>query len=343
MTVRPTDTAAVAEVLRAARRVRIRSGGSRQERRPDPGDATVLDVGGLDTIERLDGPDQTCTVGVGVSRETLDAALAEHDLELGCLGGGTIGGLCASDPLGAAAPTAPSPRSVVLGMDALLADGTAFRSGARVVKNVAGFDLHKLFVGSQGRLFVATRLHLRLRPRPRAAAWFAVDDLDAAAAQQRFSTLRTLATPPAVLRLARASNGSFTLAGKVAGRPGFVRDLLTRHELAEAAAFDALHLPPPAGGEVLGGLLVPSRLPTLLAALPATSQLLLYGGGRFEVTMHAPAASDTLLTALAGLQVHAAILHGAPARRGLATPLDPGQQRLAAGLSRALDPDGKFV
>ena len=200
-----------------------------------------------------------------------------------------------------------------------------------------------LFVGSQGRLFVATRLHLRLRPRPRAATWFVVSDLDAPAAQQRFTTLRNLATPPAVLRLARAADGSFTLEGKVAGRPNFVRDMLTRHELVEAQPIGELHLPTPTGGEVLGGLLTPSRLPALLAAVPAAARLLLYGGGRFELALDAPATSDAMLTALADLQVSATILHGASARRGLATPTDPGQLRLAEALSRALDPDGKFA
>ncbi len=339
----PTTIGEVGEALRAAPRVRIRGGGSRQDRLPDASGAAFLDLARLDTIERLDAPDQTCTVQAGVPREALDAALADHGLELGCLGAGTLGGLCASDPLGAAAPGAASPRSLVLGMEALLADGTAFRSGARVVKNVAGFDLHKLFVGSRGLLFVATRLHLRLRPQPRAAAWFAVPDLDADGALRRFLGLRGAAVPPTVLRLARDRRGAFEVAGRIAGRASFVRGELARHGLPESGALARLHLQPPAGGEVLAGTLLPSRLPRLLAVLPAGAELLLYGGNRCEIAVDSPAATDALLAQLPGVPCSAAVVGGNPARRGRGTPCDAGQQRLAEGLRRTLDPDGKFA
>lgn len=338
----PSSTDEVAELLRSSRRVRIRGSGSRQLRLPDPGDAAILDLCKLDTIERLDGPDQTCTVGPGVRRETLDAALAEHDLELGCLGGGTIAGLCASDALGAASLGAPCPRSLVLGMDAVLADGTGFRSGARVVKNVAGFDLHKLFVGSRGSLFVATRLHLRLRPRPRAAVWFSLAGLSADAALQRFVALRSHHSAPAVLRLSRRA-GAFTLAGKATGRPSLVRSLLSRYELREGEPFAELHLQPPVRGEVLAGNLAPSRLPALLDHLPPAAELLLYGGGRCEIALPDAAATDALLRALPDVPCAAAIVSGDDQRRGRGTPLDPGQTKLNHHLKAALDPDGKFV
>lgn len=332
-----------AALAAAGPRVRVRGSGSRQARLPDAGDATILDLSRLDTIERLDAADQTCTVGAGVRRETLDQALAEHHLELGCLGDGTLGGLCAFDPLGPAAPGAPAPRSLLLGMSAVLADGTAFRSGARVVKNVAGFDLHKLFVGSRGTLCIATHLHLRLRPRPRASVWFASAALPADAATAQFTALRNLATPPAALRLERAGSGQLRVAGRLAGRPGFVTNLLRSHALAEADAFATLHVNPPAGGELVLGNVAPSQLPQLIAALPSDGELLVYGGGRFELACQDPAATDRLLALFTTLGLSAVIAGGAPARRGVGTSLDPGALRLSHGLKRSLDPDGKLV
>lgn len=60
-------------------------------------------------------------------------------------------------------------RDLVLGVTVVLADGTVASSGGKVVKNVAGYDLGKLFCGSQGTLGLVARAALRLHPRPRAA------------------------------------------------------------------------------------------------------------------------------------------------------------------------------
>jgi glycolate oxidase FAD binding subunit len=340
----PTHADEVPAALAAAGpRVRVRGSGSRQDRLPDAGDATILDLARLDSIERLDAADQTCTVGAGVRREVLDQALAEHRLELGCLGDGTLGGLCAFDPLGPASPGAPAPRSLLLGMSAVLVDGTVFRSGARVVKNVAGFDLHKLFVGSRGTLCIATHLHLRLRPQPRTSVWFASAALSATEATTKFTTLRNLATPPAVLRLERDAAGRLRLTGRLTGRANFVAGLLRSHALAEAEPFPALHVARPPGGEVVHGNVGPSQLTRLFDALPVDAELFVYGGGRCELACREPAASDRLLATCATLGIAAAITCGAPARRGVGTRLDAGATQLSLGLKRTLDPDGKLV
>jgi glycolate oxidase FAD binding subunit len=340
----PKDAGELAALL-AARpgRVRLTGSGSRARRAADAGDAHFVRLDGLATIDRLDAPDQTCSVDCGVRREALDAALAPHGLELPCPGGGTIGGLFAADPLGAASHGGLGPRSLLLGVEGVLADGTAFRSGARVVKSVAGYDVHKLLVGSAGRLYAATRLHLRLKPKPRAEAWFAREQLDLAEALALLQRLRAEPVAPAALQLRRDARGAAVI-GRIAGRAAFVRQQLAAHGLAEGACAWADHLDAPPGGEVLAGLARRSALAAIGAALPAGAQLLWHGGGRFEASAPDVAAADALLAAIAAAGAHAAVVETTqPARRGRSTPIDPGAAHLDAALRQALDPHGILV
>ena len=192
----PASAADLGDLLRSRPgRVRLGGGGSRQDRLREAGAALRVQLTAMASIVRLDAPDQTCTVDCGVPRALLDAELARVGLELPCAGGGTIGGLFASDAIGATTAGGPSPRTLLLGCDGMLADGTPFRSGARVVKSVAGFDVHRLLIGSRGLLFAATRLHLRLAPRPRAQQWFHAGHLDRTAALELVRQLRALAVP----------------------------------------------------------------------------------------------------------------------------------------------------
>jgi glycolate oxidase subunit GlcD len=82
----------------------------------------------------------------------------------------TLGGVVATGAPGAQAFGYGAPRSHVLGMRVALADGRVIRAGGRVVKNVAGYDLCKLFTGSHGTLGVILEITFRLRPRPRREA-----------------------------------------------------------------------------------------------------------------------------------------------------------------------------
>jgi glycolate oxidase FAD binding subunit len=248
----------------------------------------------------------------------------------------------ATDPVGAVTAGGASPRTLLLGLEGVLADGTTFRSGSRVVKSVAGFDVHKLLIGSRGRLFAATRLHLRLRPRPRAQQWFRSEGLGLAEALASFRTLRSLAVPPAALHLLRTGAG-WTLAGRFAGRASFVAQQLRAHALANGEPFTELHLAPIAGGEVMTGIVRASRVASMLGDVPADAPFVLHGGGRFELSLPSPAASDRALSLLPRHGVQAQIAAGAPARRGLGTPLDAGQQRVTNDLKRALDPHGVLV
>jgi glycolate oxidase FAD binding subunit len=235
------------EVLASARArgeaVRLLGSGTGQRWLPPPQRAPViaLSLAGLKGIERVEADDLTCTVRPGTTRSELDAALDERGVWLPCRGGTTLGGMFAAGWHAPAAPMAASPRSSLLGLEGVLADGTVFKCGARVVKSVAGFDLQKLFVGSRGRLWAATALHLKLRPRPRARLTFATAPQEPAPALAQFDELRLSAWPPVELWLVREANGGCSLQGELAGDPHQLERLCATHALRARAMNDPLH------------------------------------------------------------------------------------------------------
>ena len=122
--------------------------------------------------------DLTCTVQGGCTWETLQQTLARHGqfvaLDPLWPSTATVGGICATNDSGALRHRYGSLRDQVLGMTIVLADGTIARTGGRVVKNVAGYDLPKLMVGSLGTLAVITEVTFRLYALPRYAQSFTV-------------------------------------------------------------------------------------------------------------------------------------------------------------------------
>ncbi len=78
----------------------------------------------------------------------------------------TLGGVVATGIGGPQQFGYGRPRGSVIGMKVVLADGSMIKAGGRVVKNVAGYDLCKLFTGSYGTLGIITELNFKLRPRP---------------------------------------------------------------------------------------------------------------------------------------------------------------------------------
>jgi FAD/FMN-containing dehydrogenase len=114
------------------------------------------------------------TVQAGV---TLQAAQERADaeglllaLDLGARGSCTIGGNVATNAGGNHVIRYGMTRAQVLGLEAVLADGTVITDLGKMLKNNAGYDLKQLFIGSEGTLGVVTRVVLRLWPRPRGEA-----------------------------------------------------------------------------------------------------------------------------------------------------------------------------
>jgi glycolate oxidase FAD binding subunit len=115
--------------------------------------------------------DLTCVVESGLRLSQLQAALAAHGqrLSLDPPGDPTLGECLLDDLSGPLRHRFGTMRDLVIGVTVVLPDGLRASSGGKVVKNVAGYDLGKLFCGSRGRLGRVERLALRLHPEPAAA------------------------------------------------------------------------------------------------------------------------------------------------------------------------------
>ena len=136
------------------------------------GGETLLSTRRLARILEHEPGDLTCIVEAGLRLSELQAALAPHGqfLALDPPGDPTLGACLAGDLSGPRRHRYGAMRDLVIGVTVVLADGTVASSGGKVVKNVAGYDLGKLFSGSRGRLGLVARLALRLHPRPPAEA-----------------------------------------------------------------------------------------------------------------------------------------------------------------------------
>ena len=115
--------------------------------------------------------DLTCIVEGGIRLSILRAALAPHRqrFSLDPPGDPTLAECLLNDLSGPLAHRFGTMRDLVIGVTVVLPDGMRASSGGKVVKNVAGYDLAKLFCGSRGRLGTVERLALRLHPLPAAA------------------------------------------------------------------------------------------------------------------------------------------------------------------------------
>lgn len=122
-------------------------------------------------IEEIDPVGRTMTVQAGAALQSIqEAAEVEgllFPLDLGARGSCTIGGNVATNAGGNRTIRYGMTRDSVLGLEAVLADGTVLSSLNKMVKNNAGYDLKHLFVGSEGTLGIVTRVVLRLERRPR--------------------------------------------------------------------------------------------------------------------------------------------------------------------------------
>jgi glycolate oxidase FAD binding subunit len=170
--VRPASVDGLAEALRATeadrRTVRVRGGGTKWSwgaAAPEPG--LVVDMTAMDRLVEHAAGDLVVTAQAGMRLADLQAVLEEAGQWLALDPGepdATIGGVVATGTSGPRRLRYGTPRDLLIGITVVLADGTVARSGGKVVKNVAGYDLGKLFTGSFGTLGVISACTFRLHP-----------------------------------------------------------------------------------------------------------------------------------------------------------------------------------
>jgi glycolate oxidase FAD binding subunit len=172
LVVEPATMEETSEVMKLASReglaVSPRGGGTKMglgnpPRRVD----LILSTARMDRIiEHVPG-DQIVRVQAGVKLQDLQENLAESDQMLGVdppEEGATVGGTVAANSSGPRRLRYGTIRDLIIGVKVVLADGTVAKAGGKVVKNVAGYDLSKLFTGSLGTLGVIAEANFRLHP-----------------------------------------------------------------------------------------------------------------------------------------------------------------------------------
>jgi glycolate oxidase FAD binding subunit len=161
------------EAAEAGRSVRFRGGGTKLNWGLAPEPDVEISTAGLDSILEHNVGDLTAVVEPGLKLADAQKAFASEGQMLALDppdAGATIGGVVAAGDSGPLRSRYGAPRDMVLGMKVALSDGTVAHSGGKVIKNVAGYDLSKLFSGSLGTLGAILELSLRLHPLPRATA-----------------------------------------------------------------------------------------------------------------------------------------------------------------------------
>ncbi|HYD24193.1 MAG TPA: FAD-binding oxidoreductase [Croceibacterium sp.] len=191
----PASTAEVAGLMKLCARHRIpvvpqggNSGMSGGATPDDSGEAVVLSLRRMNAIRRLDADAREATCEAGVILQTLHEAAEAHGLRfpltLGGKGSATIGGLVSTNAGGTQVLRHGSMRAQVLGIEAVLADGSVFDALVPLKKDNRGFDLKQLLIGSEGTLGIVTAATLRLLPAlaERAVLWAGLGSIEAARA-----------------------------------------------------------------------------------------------------------------------------------------------------------------
>lgn len=379
----PASVAEAAETLRswAAEKLAVTfiGGGTELDLGAPPSrlDA-VLRTPGLSRIVEYAPSDQIVAVEAGMTLGELQRHLAGHGQRLALdpplPDRATVGGIVAANAFGPLRTRYGVARDLVIGITLIRADGVIARGGGKVVKNVAGFDLPRLFCGSLGTLGLIAEIVFRLHPLPEASSTVTFEDLAAAEARALSrSALDARLEPAAVVALSAGSR--YRLAFRFEGFAPGVRQQTDRLlgiggrggerlEDRSAAAVWAGHDEVRRAGDVR---LKVSFAPASLEAVEGTlrslagglqeSAILLYPtlgcafvAGRLGDPQIAAAAVESARTAVLAARGTAVLAAAPPALRARVDVWGPPPSSLAVmqRLKAQLDPDsrlspGRFV
>jgi glycolate oxidase FAD binding subunit len=246
----PASTGEAAALLRAAADLGLtvlpRGSGSRLHWGAPPTSCDlIVDTRRLDRVLEHAAGDLVVTTQAGVRLNDLADVLATAGQRLALdaadgasagNSGGTVGGLIATGAAGPLRYRYGSPRDLLIGITVVRADGATAKAGGKVVKNVAGYDLGKLFAGSYGTLGLITEATFRLHPKPETSTWITVECTDPPGAAETVRVMADAPLAPSAVELgwpsaADSISVSVLLEGdqsSVDGRADRMASLLTR-------------------------------------------------------------------------------------------------------------------
>jgi glycolate oxidase FAD binding subunit len=246
----PGDTSEAAALLRAAAEhdlaVLPRGSGSRLGWGLPPARCDLMvDMLRMDAVVEHAAGDLVARVQAGARMGDVARLLvsAGQEIALDVPAGATVGGVVASGLSGPRRLRYGSPRDLLIGITVVRADGTVARSGGKVVKNVAGYDLGKLFAGSAGTLGLITEATFRLHPLP-AARMFVTAEFEAVTVGcDAVAAAANSPLVPSAVELSRPAPGGPLRVGVllegsadgVAARAGRMANLLRPAKLGSAA------------------------------------------------------------------------------------------------------------
>ncbi len=244
----------------------------------------ALSLDGMDRIVEIDAGNRIAVVEPGVLNATLSRAVAEQGLfyppDPSSWEISTIGGNIATNAGGLCCVKYGVTVDFVLGLEIVLASGEMLRTGRRTVKGVAGYDLTKLIVGSEGTLAIVTEATLALRPAasaPRTVAGLFASMTDAGVAVARiiadghepslleFMDQTTIRAVNAYRHMGLAEDAGALLVAQTDGSDAEVKIAAIGEIFRGAGGFDVVEAEDAAEGELL--------LAARRAALPALEQL----------------------------------------------------------------------
>jgi glycolate oxidase FAD binding subunit len=352
------DLAAILAALGEARCAAIPFGAGTQLGLGNPPQRAdcFLSLAAFSGVDELDASEGVCHAGAATPLAELRACAHEAgwELPLDDAGrGGTLGGALATGALAPRALGFGRPRDAVLGCEVVLADGLRTRCGGRVVKNVTGYDMAKLYVGSLGAIGVITGAWLRLAPKAALVRVLQSDELD----DERAIALGGLAARLATARSCllgdepRGLRATIELAGDEASVERDVRELEARElrraspALRDAAAAQRFAESPGAICFAISAL--PSRLAPCVVELRGAGAELLVLPGLGLVCARGPGSAARALFDAAARAARAGggrlVCERAPleAKRGrdvFAPP--PAEVLLGRALKARFDPSG---
>lgn len=240
----------------------------------------ALDLSRLNRVLEFEPADMTATAQAGIRLADLQRHLGARgqffSLDPPLAGRATLGGILAANLSGPLRCRHGTARDLVLGVRVAQADGTLTKGGAKVVKNVTGYDITKLYIGSHGTLGVILEATFRLFPRPAAEQgwWLAVPDPDLGLAL----ATRLLGSHLALNRVELLDDGAGQACGSPARGPGLLVSCAGVPEAVRAQAADLARL----AGEVGAAPTEVSDAPRTWAALSDFPWL----GGQRDGTGH---------------------------------------------------------